>query len=353
MNRWVVSGILGVVAVACLARVNWAQQDMLTVHVHGFQDTRGVTVLSPLVTLDKDFTERTGLRTRFGVDAVSAASDSCARCHDQGARNARLFVNGSLVRTYGDTKLSFGGEVSRENFYAADTVMVSATRALNKANTTIGGGYSLSFNRPVLHPGRGVEQQQAHDMYASLTQTLTRTTIVQLAYDFNRITGYQSSPFLRTHVNGEWMLGATPDLRNRGAFTARIRQALPAETFLEGDYRYYEDDWALRAHSLSIGLSHSLSARVLAGFTYRWHDQTGTAFYRPSYVGAPRFFTGDFRLAPFNSGLYSGRLVITPSDGLWGFAQGTALDFEYERYIANTSYQAAIFTAGLKIPLGH
>ena len=30
-----------------------------------------------------------------------------------------------------------------------------------------------------------------------------------------------------------------------------------------------------------------------------------------------------------------------------------ALDLEYERYLANTSYQAAIFSAGLKIPLGH
>ena len=73
----------------------------------------------------------------------------------------------------------------------------------------------------------------------------------------------------------------------------------------------------------------------------------------PAYVGAPQFFTGDFRLVPFNSGLYSGRLVITPRDGLWGFAPGTALDLEYERYLANTSYQAAIFTAGIKIPLGH
>jgi hypothetical protein len=352
MNRWVVSGVLGVVAVAWLAAVNWAQ-DLLTVNVHGFQDTRGVTVLSPLVTLDKDFTDRTGLRTRFGVDAISAASDSCARCHQEGARNSRKFVSGSLVRTLGDTKLSLGGEISRENFYAADTMMVSATRALNKANTTIGGGYSLSFNRPDLHPFHDVAHQQSQDLYASLTQTLTRTTIVQLAYDYTRVTGYQSSPFLRTQVNGQLMLGVAPDLRNREAFTARLRQALPAETFLEGDYRYYRDDWALRSNSLSIGLSHSLSARVLAGFTYRWYDQTGAFFYQPSYTGAPEFFTGDFRLAPFNSGLYNGRLVITPKGGLWGFKPGTALDLEYERYLANTSYQAAIFSAGLKIPLGH
>src|SRR5204862_8296220 len=133
--------------------------------------------------------------------------------------------------------------------YAADTVMASVTRALNKANTSVTAGYSLSFNRPVLHPLEGAEHQHAQDMYGSLTQTLTRTTIVQLAYDFNRVSGYQSTPFLRTLLNGQMTVGVAPDLRNRQAFTARIRQALPAETFVEGDYRYYHDDWSLKSNS--------------------------------------------------------------------------------------------------------
>ncbi len=352
MTRWRLWAALGVLAFGWLATTNWAQ-DQITVHVHEFQDTRGVTVLSPLVTLDKDFTDRTGLRTRFGVDAVSASSDSCARCHAQGASNSRLFASASVVRTLGDTKVSFGGEVSRENFYAADTGMVSVTRALNKANTVVGAGYSFSLNRPVLHPGEDVEHQQGHDLYASLTQTLTRTTIVQLAYDFNYVSGYQSSQFLRTPVNKTMMLGVTPDVRTRQAFTVRLRQGLPARTFLEGDYRFYRDDWALRSTSLSLGLTHDLTDRVSAGVTYRWYDQLGAFFYRPSYVGSPRFFTGDFRLAPFSSGLTSARVVITPRNGMWGFAAGTAFDLEYSRYLANTNYQAAIFSAGLKIPLSH
>jgi hypothetical protein len=337
----------GLIAFAAAIRA----QDNMTVTMHGFQDTRGVTVLSPLLTLDKDFTDRTGLRLRFGVDAVSAASDSCARCHQEGANNGRVFLNASAVRTYGDTKLSVGGEVSRENFYAADTVMASVSRALNKANTTVSAGYSLSFNRPGLHPLEEVEHQHGQDMYASLTQTLTRTTIVQLAYDFNRVTGYQSSPFLRTPVNGQMTVGVSPDLRNRQAFTARIRQALPAETFLEGDYRYYRDDWSLRSSSLGLGISHSFGARLLAAFTYRWYDQTGAFFYQPSYVGSPEFFTGDFRLAPFNSGIYSGRIVITPKGRHFNLPDGSAFEFEYDRYMANSAYQAAIFSGGVKIPL--
>ena len=44
-----------------VARRNWAQNNEMNVQIHGFQDTRGVTVLSPTVDLTQDFTERTQL----------------------------------------------------------------------------------------------------------------------------------------------------------------------------------------------------------------------------------------------------------------------------------------------------
>src|SRR6476659_9663853 len=62
-------------------------QNEMNVQFHHFQDTRGVTVLSPTVDLTQDFTDRTTLRVNFGVDAISGASDSCARCHREGVNS--------------------------------------------------------------------------------------------------------------------------------------------------------------------------------------------------------------------------------------------------------------------------
>jgi hypothetical protein len=72
-------------------------------------------------------------------------------------------------------------------------------------------------------------------VFASVTQTLSKTTIGQLGYQAERISGYQDSPFLRATVNGALMLGHVPDHRLRQTISARLRQALPAETFLEAD----------------------------------------------------------------------------------------------------------------------
>src|SRR5207244_1628563 len=178
---------------------------------------------------------------------------------------------------------------------------------------TIAGGYGFSLNQPTLHPTQQIENQYSHDAYATLTQTLTKTTMAQVGYELAKVTGYQDNPFLRANVNHVMMLGHVPDARLRQTFSARLRQALPADTYLEADYRRYTDDWKIGSNGFNIGLSHDFTSSVLGSFSYRAYDQRGAYFYQPVYAGpTPQFFTADFRLEPFASSLYTGKMVITP-----------------------------------------
>ena len=70
------------------------------------------------------------------------------------------------------------------------------------------------------------------------------------------------------------VLGQVPDLRTRQTLTARIRQALPADTYLEADYRHYFDDWQVTSNALTVGLSHHFSPQWLLYGSYRRYDQT-------------------------------------------------------------------------------
>jgi hypothetical protein len=341
--------LVAAVALAVVASIRG--QNVIDFSIHGFQDSRTVTVLAPVFDLDKDFTDRSSLKARFGVDAVTAASDSCARCHPDGANDNRTYLNAGYTRKYGDYKLEVGGEISRENFYAADTLSATVSRDYNKGNTTVAGGYSFSFNRPELHPSNTVEHQDAQEASLTLTQVLAKGSVVQLTYDYSRISGYQANPFLRADVNGVLLVGNTPDLRNRQAIVVRLRQALPADTYLEADYRRYWDDWSVAGNTTSIGLSHYFTPAFLLGGTYRRYDQSGAFFYEPSYTGNPVYFTADYKLAPFSSNLYGGHLTYAPEHGLLSiFPAHTALDVRYERYVSSTNFQAAIFSAGLHIP---
>jgi uncharacterized protein DUF3570 len=352
MNQRVAWIVVAVVTAASIAGRNWAQTNEMNVQFHTFQDTRSVTVLSPTVDLSKDFTDRTSLRLTFGVDAISAASDSCARCHREGVNSRRQVGGLSVTRKLEDLKLTIGGAYSQENFYRSTTFLTSVSREVANGNATIAGGYSFSLNQPTLHPTQQVQNQYANDAYVSVTKTLSKTSIAQVGYELGQINGYQDNPFLRANVNGVMLLGHVPDARTRQTLMARLRQALPADTVLELDYRHYFDDWQLTSNALSVGLSHHFTPLLLANFSYRRYDQTDAYFYAPAYVGPPpEFFTADFRLEPFTSGLYTGRLVITPKGPLWRLPDGTGLMLQYERYRANNRFDAAIVSAGLRIPL--
>jgi hypothetical protein len=330
---------------------NWAQQNDVDVQFHGFQDTRGVTVLSPTVDLTQDYTERTSLRVNFGVDAISAASDSCARCHREGVNSHRLGTSLSVTRKFDGLNVTLGGAYSQENFYRATTALTSVSRDLANGNTTVAGGFSFSLNQPMLHPTPDRENQFSSDGYASITQTLTKTTIVQAGYELSHMSGYLDNPFLRANVNGIMVLGQVPDLRVRQTLTARIRQALPADTYLEADYRHYFDDWDVTSNALSVGLSHHFGPRWLLYGSYRRYDQTGAYFYQPQYTGMPTYYTADFRLEPFASNNYTGKIVMTPAGKLWWLPGGTGLMLQYERYQANNGFSAGILSTGLHVPL--
>src|SRR5471030_2386991 len=96
------------ILLSLVAARNWAQNNEVNVQFHSFQDTRGATVLSPTAELAKDFTERTNLRANFGVDAISAASDSCARCHRDGVNSRRLVGGLSVTEKFDAFKVTVG-----------------------------------------------------------------------------------------------------------------------------------------------------------------------------------------------------------------------------------------------------
>jgi hypothetical protein len=329
---------------------NWAQINELNIQFHGFEDVRGVTVLTPTVDLAQDYTDRTSLRLNYGLDVISAASDSCVRCHRDGVNSHRQVAGLSVMRKYGDLRLTVGGAYSKENFYRATTGLSSLSRDLANGNTTVAGGFSFSLNQPTLHPTTDVENQYESDAYASITQTLSKTTIAQVGYELSHMSGYLNNPYLRADVNGVMVLGQVPDARTRHTLSVRLRQALPADTYLEADYRRYSDDWDITSNTFNIGISHYFGPQWLLNGSYRRYDQTGAFFWAPAYTGVPQFYTADFRLEPFTSRDYSGRVEITPRVR-WSWLPEGAWMVQYERYQADNGFKAAILSTGLRIPL--
>jgi hypothetical protein len=98
-------------------------------------------------------------------------------------------------------------------------------------------------------------------------------------------------------------------------------------------------------------VSHHFGSDVLLNFVYRRYNQTGAYFWAPSYTGTPQYYTADFRLEPFASNTYTGRVVLTPKGQWWWFPEGTGVSLQYERYQADNGFEAGIVSTGLRLPV--
>ena len=72
-----------------------------------------------------------------------------------------------------------------------------------------------------------------------------------------------------------------------------------------------------------------------------WHEalETGAAY------------TADFRLEPFDSNLYTGRMVWTTPKSFSILPEGSGITLQYERYAATNGFASAMFSSGIRIPL--
>ena len=100
-----------------------------------------------------------------------------------------------------------------------------------------------------------------------------------------------------------------------------------------------------------MGLSHHFNAQWLASGSYRRYNQTGAYFFQPQYSGVPTYYTADFRLEPFASNNFLGKLTFTSADTFWWLPAGTGLTLQYERYQADNGFTAGILSTGLRVPL--
>jgi hypothetical protein len=155
------------------------------------------------------------------------------------------------------------------------------------------------------------------------------------------------TPFLAPTLPGIGDPGGTCAMRQ--TLTARM-SGTAGRHYLEAT-QHYLDDWHVTSNTLIVGLSHHFGPRCLVYGAYRRYDQTGAYFYQPQYTGSPTYYTADFRLEPFASNNYTGKIVMTPAGKLWWLPGGTGLMLQYERYQANNGFSAGILSTGLHVPL--
>ncbi len=249
-------------------------------------------------------------RTQVDERTVHILSSASPETRDQlDVRAAWDWDNAMLEGAWG---------VSLENDYESAWGNVNARFDFNQKLTSlaVGAGYTHSRLDAILDPDlqpyltRGAYQEaitrkrdseilhgSRHDLTAhlGLTQVIDRSTVLDLALGYTRARGFMENPYKATSV-----LFVDPSQSGRGIVTADMRALLeqrperneqlaanlrlvryiaPLDAALHLAYRYSEDDWDVRTHTLEAEWVQPLPGGWTLAPRLRYYTQTAASFH--------------------------------------------------------------------------
>jgi hypothetical protein len=240
----------------------------------------------------------------------------------------RTTGDAKIARRFGDLTLGVSRAISKEEDYRSHAFGLEARLDLDQRNTTLVAGFGKSNDRVGSATDlRLDERRDTREYLVGATRVLSPLSILQSTVSVARGKGWYNDPykFTLTFFPGSGLPAFVPDLRpdhrNTLAWLTRYRGHFPgAGATLQADYRFYRDDWGIRAHTLEVGWQKTLDEHWALRPGLRYYTQGAADFYAPlARSRQPTVHSSDQRLAAFGG--------VSPSlRAIYGFAGGTRVE---------------------------
>ncbi|MBT8436383.1 MAG: DUF3570 domain-containing protein [Gammaproteobacteria bacterium] len=216
---------------------------------------------------------------------------------------------------------------SDENDYESFSVTTEYQWDRNNNNTTysVGAGYA---DDNVTATGQDLdEDKEGTSMFFGVTQVLDAHSLLQLNLSLAEESGYLSDPYKLVLVDTAIVSDNRPEDRGQTAFLVRYINYIEDDASLHLAYRYFDDDWGIKGHTLETTWNQELSNNWLVSYNFRYYQQDKAEFYAP-FFSTPRsdgIYSSDYRLASYGSVLVGFKLEKT-------FTSNTSLEVNIEYY---------------------
>lgn len=273
--------------------------DRYNIQVHQF------SLLAPIK-------EKYSIKTDLVFESLSGASPIRNEKLDDGS--TRMYMSGASIdeqridllvapkRHFESGNLGGMLSISQENDYESTALGLDGALEIFNKHTTLNG--SLSWSRDELSPtGGGPADGKTKDsfsFYEGLSQVIDKYRVFQAGFGYTRHSGYLTDPYKGFDLR--------PEERNQYTLTTAYRHYLNTPMLGAGswhlDYRYYEDSWKIRSHTIStswwkdttiLGQSFTLAPSL------RYYMQNSAYFYTLDSNPTDEFYSSDARLSSFGA----------------------------------------------------
>ena len=121
---------------------------------------------------------------------------------------------------------------------------------------------------------------------------------------------------------------------------------------LRSYYRYYIDDWGLKANTMNFDFPVKLGQAFTVTPSFRFYQQNQVDYFAPfeTHLSTEKYYTSDYDLAKFTSKQYS--LSLNYTDIFTSFKISRLgfknINLKLSRYSRSDGLNANIFSVGLK-----
>ncbi|MCZ4225092.1 DUF3570 domain-containing protein [Pedobacter rhodius] len=306
----------------------------------------------------------------LGVDHyTSASSDKIDPSTISSASSADTRIYPSLNWTHSneDTGNSFGftGSYSTEFDYQSMGAAFNLTRLSKDKNTQFDFKLQAFLDQwTVILPielrtgntGKGGEQydtapRNSFSASFSLAQVINQKFQASLILEPSYQKGLLATKYQRDYfTDGSLRSETLPDKRYKLPIGLRMNYFLDDRFVIRTFYRYYMDNWGIRAHTAELEIPVKINSFFSISPFYRYNNQVGTRYFAPYGQHSPseQYFTSDYDLSTLTSDFYGAGIRFAPPNCVFGWQRLNMLELRYGHYSRLTSLVSNIVSLNLK-----
>ncbi|SHM44522.1 DUF3570 domain-containing protein [Mucilaginibacter sp. OK098] len=180
-----------------------------------------------------------------------------------------------------------------------------------------------------------------------LTTRLQALFVIEPSYQKGLLaTKYQRDYF----TDGSERVENLPDGRYKLPIAVRFNYFIDDHFIVRTFYRYYMDNWGIRAHTAEIEVPVKFSSFMSVSPFYRYNSQVGTRYFTPYGQHSPTdvYYTSDYDLSTLHSNFIGANFRLSPPNGVFGWQHLNTLELRYGHYMRSTGLNSDILTLALK-----
>jgi len=188
-----------------------------------------------------------------------------------------------------------------------------------------------------------VSPRNSFDLSLGLSQVINQRMQISLLTDGIVQQGYLGLPYYRVYFNdGTVHIESMPDFRWKLPLGVRMNYFLGDRIILKSYYRYFIDNWGVKAHTVSIETPIKITPFVSLSPFYRYYVQTAANFFAPygQHNASEKYYSSDYDYAAFSSNYEGINIRLAPTNGVLGAKGFSAVEFRFGHYRQTTGLVA-------------